>query len=64
VLRDVTESMDYTAKNGESMCGVTLSYTDTYWRLKTKSEARFLVMQLLAGKQKKHYEKMYKLISR
>lgn len=64
VLRDVIESRDYTDASGKARMGVTQGFTDTYWRLGTKAECRILVMRLRAGKAKKHYETMFKLVPR
>lgn len=62
VLRDVIESMDYTNSSGEAMCGVTPVFTDTYWRVGSRAEARMLWMRLITDKA--HYEHNYTIINR
>jgi hypothetical protein len=63
VLRQVKESMDYTDAYGEPLCGVTPVFTDTYWRVSTKAEARSLWLYLVTEGKKLHYEHLFNIIT-
>ncbi len=58
VFREVKQSREYTAGNGEEMMGVTDWFLDTYWRFKTFSEARWFVKYFISKKD--HYKQMFK----
>lgn len=60
VFREVKNSREYTAANGEEMMGTTDWFLDTYWRFKTFSEARWFVKYYIS--EKKHYQQMFKQI--
>lgn len=57
VLREVKNSREYTAANGEEKITSSDWFFDTYWRFRTMSEARWFIYHLVSHK--KHYEQMY-----
>lgn len=59
ILQRAIESQDV-IRNGEAICTASPPFYNTYWRVKTLKEARWVRIYLMTGKS--HYKQLFEII--